>query len=272
MRYFHSFAKVYAVWCCNNSKIQSHSSSAPRRRAKPNGFTLVELAIVLMVVGVLLAGVMKGRELLQNARIGSTISQVQGFNSALDSFKKTYGAIPGDMMDPAARLPNCTAAPCTTGGNGDGRVGVTNNTHTIDQGAASENRIFWRHLAAAGLIAGVSNDYAGTPNQFGMDYPPAPIGGGWQIVYRDNGGVTPPSSHWFTSQSQLANHGSRVGVYSAAEALRVERKIDDGRWNTGSVTAFIQGGRDCGINATGNYDANNRATTPCDLEYIARVQ
>src|ERR1700732_4041122 len=86
------------------------------------GFTLVELAIVMIIIGLLIAGVLKGQALINNARVTSTVAQNKAIDAAISTFRDTYASLPGDLVNPAARLPNCLAAPCVAAvaGNGDG--------------------------------------------------------------------------------------------------------------------------------------------------------
>ena len=88
------------------SKLSKQTSQA--------GFTLVELAIVMIIIGLLIAGVLKGQELIANARVTSTVAQIKAIDAATSTFKDTYDSLPGDMTAPTTRLPNCLAAPCVT--------------------------------------------------------------------------------------------------------------------------------------------------------------
>jgi prepilin-type N-terminal cleavage/methylation domain-containing protein len=93
------------------------------------GFTLVELAIVMIIIGLLIAGILKGQQLITNAKVTSQVAQVKGIDAAVSTFKDMYAALPGDIIAPLTRLPNCTAglpavAPCGTPGGGDGLVGL----------------------------------------------------------------------------------------------------------------------------------------------------
>jgi prepilin-type N-terminal cleavage/methylation domain-containing protein len=86
------------------------------------GFTLVELAIVMIIIGLLIAGVLKGQQLIGNAKVTAQVAQVKSIDAATSTFKDMYAALPGDISNASTRLPNCGAAPCATNGNGDGSV------------------------------------------------------------------------------------------------------------------------------------------------------
>jgi prepilin-type N-terminal cleavage/methylation domain-containing protein len=83
------------------------------------GFSLVEIAIALVVIGLLIGGILKGRELIDNAKVNMTGAQLVGLEAAGRAFISNYYSIPGDMSNPSLRLPNCDAAPCSTSGNED---------------------------------------------------------------------------------------------------------------------------------------------------------
>ncbi len=73
------------------------------------GFTLVELAIVMIIIGLLIGGVLKGQELISNAQVSASAAQVKATEAGISTFQDAYGAIPGDMVSPATRIPNCVA-------------------------------------------------------------------------------------------------------------------------------------------------------------------
>ena len=76
------------------------------------GFTLVELAIVMIIIGLLIGGILKGQELIANAQVTATVSQVKGIDAALSTFKICM-TLYLEICYTNYRLPNCTAAPCT---------------------------------------------------------------------------------------------------------------------------------------------------------------
>src|SRR5689334_17885827 len=89
------------------------------------GFTLVELAIVMIIIGLLIAGVLKGQALIGNARVTSTVAQIKAIDAAVSTFKDTYAGLPGDLLSANTKVPNCAALPCNAGGDGNGRLATT---------------------------------------------------------------------------------------------------------------------------------------------------
>lgn len=112
-----------------------------------NGFTLVELAIALMVIGLLIGGVLKGQELIENAKVTSFIRQIKAYDTAVMIFRNTYGALPGDIKKPA-RIPNCNDAICNIRGNGNGKIERNVGAKLY------ESHNFFPHLTKAGMIQG----------------------------------------------------------------------------------------------------------------------
>jgi prepilin-type N-terminal cleavage/methylation domain-containing protein len=139
-----------------------------------HGFTLVEISIVMIIIGLLIGGTFGGMKLIENMQINKTLQDLKAIESAALTFKDTYGRLPGDMPNTAARLPNCTVAPCATGGNGNRIVGATDAKGSAITNA-DENFTFWHHLQAADLLA------LGTKNtldmNFGEGQPNGPLAG-----------------------------------------------------------------------------------------------
>ena len=107
------------------------------------GFTLIEIAIVLVIIGLLLGGVLKGQELITGARVRNLISQQDGIKAAFFGFQDRYRALPGDY---AAASTNIAGVVVT--GNGNGRI------EAGGAGAIHEEILVWNHLTAAGFLNG----------------------------------------------------------------------------------------------------------------------
>jgi prepilin-type N-terminal cleavage/methylation domain-containing protein len=117
------------------------------------GFTLVEIAIVLVIIGLLLGGILKGQEMITQARIKNVINDFNGITAAYASYQDRYRAIPGDDATAAGRW---VGPPPAVAGNGDGQlVGNYNAIATVPMpAAAEESNLFWWHLRLAGFIPG----------------------------------------------------------------------------------------------------------------------
>ena len=141
-----------------------------RKSTTQKGFTLVELAIVMTIIGLLIGGILKGQELMQNARATATIARVRAFESAVTTFRDTYSAVPGDMANASQRLAGCTTQCNPAGGAGlagnnivgsltwaNGGAWANQYTALIAANAAvgAETTLFWMHMLLADLITGV---------------------------------------------------------------------------------------------------------------------
>ena len=132
---------------------------------RQSGFTLVEIAIVLVIIGLLIGGVLKGREMITNAKIKRIENDFAGVSAAIFAYQDRYGVLPGD--DPSASTRFAGTWRASDKGNGNGNIaggwGSTNN--------GNESRKIWKHLRGAGLIAGpVDNtdaSYQQPSNSFG---------------------------------------------------------------------------------------------------------
>lgn len=238
-------------------------------KTNEKGFTLVELAVVMIIIGLLIGGILKGQELITNAQVSSTVAAAKGVDSAVSTFRDAYSQFPGDMPDATAtvRLPNC-AGECTNGGDGDSIL--EDQPGSANAGAlGTESMAFWAQMNAADLVSGVQTQGAAV---WGETLPAAPIGGGITAGFFAGGGALGANpvargGHYISIQAApgATAAGAGAGVMSSSQAARIDRKMDDGNGNEGSV--FDAAGGAC-ADATGVYD---EANDPIDCDLYVRI-
>ena len=115
------------------------------------GFTLVEIAIVLVIIGLLLGGILKGQEMITQAKIKNVINDFNGVTAAVNSYQDRYRALPGDDATADTRWTTQSAVK----GNGDGTIaGTYNNVISGVPTTAQESNLFWWHLRLGGFVPG----------------------------------------------------------------------------------------------------------------------
>lgn len=119
--------------------------------AKQAGFTLVEISIVLVIIGLLLGGVLKGQELINSAKVKNIAQDFRTIQTVIYGYQDKFRAMPGDD----GRAPSHVCPPgtlgCTTAGNGDGTI---DGAWDAAASAAVESIYFWQHIRFAKLAAG----------------------------------------------------------------------------------------------------------------------
>lgn len=242
-------------------------------------FTLVEVSIVLVIIGLLVGGALAARTMMRNSEIRRVLSEYQNYTMAVQSFRDKYFALPGDMpnatkfwgaldADNAVCQTMAATDKRTCNGDGDGQIQGYNN-------ANSEKFRFWQHLSNAGLIdgtyTGIKDSTAGAPpnGTFGVNAPASKVAGiGW-IFENDgentigNGDNTAPiwqkkgeRFHTFIAGTNYTAYNGKGGAaFTPAEAWEVDRKIDDGMPGTGILHSTIY------LNCTdaANYNAYDTA-------------
>ncbi|MEM6988607.1 MAG: prepilin-type N-terminal cleavage/methylation domain-containing protein [Pseudomonadota bacterium] len=181
-----------------------------------NGFTLIEIALVLVVVGLILGGLLKGQALIENARVRSLANQIHGINAAWYAFVDRYRALPGDIATASTQLNENL-----DNGDGNGRVDTP-----------AEVALVWQHLASGGFIPGSydgAGDSAGTTGDTdcaSSTCPSNPYGGFFKL---SNGTDGTGSLHLITGRN-----------ISASALMQLDLKIDDGNPATGAWINFPQ--------------------------------
>jgi prepilin-type N-terminal cleavage/methylation domain-containing protein len=221
-----------------------------KNKNRQSGFTLVELSIVFVIVGLLIGGVIKGTELIENARVTSISAQIKTYQSAVTSFRDTYGALPGDMRDATQRINGCNAANNCTNGGGNQIIGGPDRYNQVILNMPEDNEtvLFWKHLLLADLISGVAPDAfsnfsscaANVCNiQLGVTHPKTPFGGGFYVVSaagNRNPNTTAPyltPGVYFLAANMSTRTANIVSfitkhVFSPKQAQGIDTKMDDG--------------------------------------------
>lgn len=173
------------------------------------GFTLVELAIVLVIIGLILGAILKGQELISNAKMKRLYNQYREVVAAIYTYYDKYNAFPGD--DPNANTRWSTVTP----GNGDGDGLIDGFNINCMAGSGGETCIAWQHLRLANILTGA------TDNTNGRIAPRNPYGGSVGIGYVGIQGLT---THWI-------GFDNVPGDICAS----IDQQYDDGVYNTGSI-------------------------------------
>jgi prepilin-type N-terminal cleavage/methylation domain-containing protein len=204
------------------------SSSVIRNRNSPEaGFTLVEIAIVLVIIGLLLGGILKGQEMITQAKIKNIVNDFNGITVAVTSYQDRYRALPGDDQNATTRW--TTQNPGK--GNGDGVIALTNrykDNDTSGTGGAppntAESNLFWQHLRIAGFVPGLTTGTgSGTP-------PPNAAGG----IVGVESAVVGTKGLGFTGLTVCSsNIPDKV-------AIAMDAQMDDSNSQTGQVRAQLQ--------------------------------
>jgi len=127
-----------------------------RRKAAQSGFTLVEIAIVLVIIGLLLGGILKGQEMITQAKIKNVVNDFNGITAAVNSYQDRYRALPGDDRSASTRWTS-SGLPAADAENGNGQIaGLYNNILAAPATGTQESNLFWWHLRLAGFVAGAT--------------------------------------------------------------------------------------------------------------------
>lgn len=201
-----------------------------------SGFTLVELSIVLVIIGFLVAGVSAGASMIKQAQVRSVISDMIGFQASYNGFVARFNKVPGDMDIGSAYWPganNCAVTPLNCNGNGNGVIQFA--TGARGNGTGDETERAWKHMSLAGVISQGIPELADTftQTQVGLTAPSTRLSGvGFMMGSNTLGtGVTSPFSlttNLILIGGENTNNSLVNGALSPEDAFNLDVKLDDG--------------------------------------------
>ena len=193
------------------------------RNRNSSGFTLIEIAIVLVIIGLLLGGVLKGQELINSARVKNLAGDFKNVPVFIYGYQDRFRAVPGDDMNAAARVSGVTA---TTPANAQGNGAINGAWDSMTP--TDETILFWQHIRLAGLTAGsTATPTAGTIAAF---VPQNSAGG--RLGISSTSPITGLTGSYFDCSSGI--DGRLV--------TQLDATLDDGVSDTGLVQARANNG------------------------------
>jgi prepilin-type N-terminal cleavage/methylation domain-containing protein len=220
-------------------------------RAHGSAFSLVELSIVLVILGLLVGGVLSGQSLIRAAQLRSVSTEANNLVTAAQTFRDKYFAVPGDMANATSfwmkDATNCnghtgtSGTPGTCNGDSNGMVNASAASST------GESQQLWRHLALAGLIEGTYTGIAGAGGAYhctiGTSCPRSKMSNsGWGAhglgnYAGDTGYFAGDYGNMLTFGVQTSSEYPSNPALKPEEAWNIDTKMDDGRPGLGKVLA-----------------------------------
>lgn len=247
------------------------------------GFTLIELSIVLVIIGLIIGGILVGKDMIRAAELRSVLSQIDNFQSAINAFRLKYSCLPGDCPN-ATDFFGTDSSGCPSGGGATGTCNGNDNRQIglFSVGTISEGESFrsWQQLGLAGLIEG---SYTGVAGPGGVrdviGGTNAPISkmnkSAFQLVYIQStlgDRYSAVSGHhilFFGNDS--TNFEPDKGALGADEAYALDAKTDDGLPGSGRMIAAYQflnnGYPECVTNNSAAYNIANKDLV-CAINYV----
>lgn len=224
------------------------------RSSRRAGFTLIEMAIVILIIGLLAGGVLVGQTLIRSAELQTIATDMQKYQSAAKQFQDLYYALPGDFAG-AVAVWGSAGAPCvSTVSNGKESCDGNGNGQLESAPAATDSNEwfrFWQQLEAAELIdkhyTGVAGSGGATHAVPGENVPDSAMGtSGWSVRWI---GFGAPSATYFEGTNPVkyghvlefggatADNITNAATLNPQEAFSIDDKVDDGRPGRGKVMA-----------------------------------
>jgi prepilin-type N-terminal cleavage/methylation domain-containing protein len=255
------------------------------KRRYSAGFTLMEMAIVLVIIGIIIGGIMFGKSVLVTSRLQTVMTDEDNYATAVANFRQTYQALPGDMANATSNWGTSSGGcPGGTGsgtcnGNGDGMIGPSGS------GTEPESFRFWQQLYLAGMmnksLSGVATSGGALNATIGTNVPAGSIlGSGFIVGWYGTADATNiyvfPGFYGnvLVFGATYPNLGTSGPILTPDQAAAMDAKIDDGIPGTGKVRAMISTSSvtpNCTTSAniaTAKYNVSSSAVL-CSLLFIS---
>ena len=204
-------------------------------RQQQKGFTLVEIAIVLVIIGLLLGGILKGQELINSARVRNLADSSSGIQAAYFGFIDRYRRVPGDWD--AVNAGNAIAGTITSGGNNNGRLD--------NSGSWQEPNALWEHISKAGFINGSYGGGVAEPTTENVVAPLNPFNSAIVVARTNNYMADNTAPTQPTRLHLIVGRGTPVDI-----ARELDTKLDDSNPETGNLRSAATGAGPLGAGAS----------------------
>lgn len=240
-------------------------------RTKIHGFTLVELSIVIIIIGFLIAGISGGSSLIKTSKLSAIISDIKSIDSVTRQFKYTYGELPGDITNATSYFGTTDKNGFTiTNGNGDGYIGNPLGTQDTPEGLAAPQQ-----LALTGLIPGI---FTGESDPNGNDGTIQGLTIGKNIMGSRTGiGYYYMADNYWSMYSRAFNQIIPTTNFSVEDSYFIDSKIDDGKpltgkilsqnWTCSDSTTHCFNGNECSPTADKTVSYNLASGAQCHHKY-----
>ena len=262
---------------------------------RQNGFSLIELAIVLAIIGLLAGGIIGGQSLIRSMKLNNVLADTNKYVDAMHQFQDQYGYLPGDFptavkvwgkADGNTDLdtdcsPLGIASPDgiqTCNGDGDGLIEGQATGNNYER---FENYRAWQHMAAAGLIAGkysgVNTGGSSTGSVIGENIPAGALNASGYYIWSWGANLTDDGTFFAGDYNNAMTFGARnpvnwpdAAVVSALDAYGMDKKVDDGLPGVGSMRTIFASRTACNTTAVAQTSIYVRTgTSPaCTLVFL----